>query len=524
MPEFDFNEGYARLAAAMTTGSDDIPFIAQMHEFSMKSKGVPGRAFYTDPETFVRGILETTRDFGFDTPSLIWDAYNIEAEALGANLVLFDDMAPAIDNVEPIIQSESDLARLPSPDPYGAGRMPFVMEVLRLVQELTGQPPGPCYCAPFTLAVQCMTFERLILAIKDDPAYVHKVLTFLTDEVLAPYLNALVREFPEATVLDGSDATASLPFITQDMLEEFSLQYIQRLQGLCDRPVICDNWWGDSFSDNREAFWETKLLATPDYFKIQDPDLFKVGAQPAVDFALAKDLPIVMGADNNVLQRGPAEDIWQRIHEYMEIGGQSRKLVIYLCSLSAQTPVEHVRSAIAAVKAYRTGERPHEGLRLSGADDAPVTMAQPGDFRARISTGGSREETEQLLDDIYNGVLDFADEDVAALVRRGLDDELGTLAGVVHSRNASDEPEGLVSLSLSHLSPVDPLLEVDADSRKPALDGLGVHVEELHLDALHSENLSDPVSHGAGAEDGCSLDVVRVHRSRITERGLKSRG
>ncbi len=82
MPEFDFDEGFERLGKAMTTGSDEIPFIAQMHEFAMKCKGVPGRVFYTDAEVFVRGILETTRDFGFDTPSLIWDCYNIEAEAL----------------------------------------------------------------------------------------------------------------------------------------------------------------------------------------------------------------------------------------------------------------------------------------------------------------------------------------------------------------------------------------------------------------------------------------------------------
>ncbi len=342
MPEFDFDEGFERLGKAMTTGSDEIPFIAQMHEFAMKCKGVPGRTFYTDAEVFVRGILETTRDFGFDTPSLIWDCYNIEAEALGAKLVLFDDMAPAIDNVEPIIASEKDLARLKTPDPYSDGRMPFVMEVLRLFNELTGQPPLPCYCAPFTLAVQCMTFERLILAIKDDPAYVHKVMSFLTEEVLAPYMNALTAEFPEASVVDGSDATASLPFITQDMLDEFALHYIERLQELCDRPAICDNWWGDSFADDKQSFWEQKLRATPPYFKIQDPDLFKVGAGPAVEVALAKDLPIVMGVDNLVLQRGPAEDIWQQLevlrgHEAWalgEIGGagssaQTRPLVSF---------------------------------------------------------------------------------------------------------------------------------------------------------------------------------------------------
>ncbi|MEE8536187.1 MAG: uroporphyrinogen decarboxylase family protein, partial [Kiloniellales bacterium] len=174
MSEFDFSEGYRRLAAAMSTGSERAPVIAQMHEFAMRESGHTGRAFYTDAKTFVRGTCETAERFGFDTPSFIWDCYNIEAEALGANLVLFDDMAPAIDNVDPIIKTEKDLARLKAPDPYSSGRMPMVFDILREAKELTGVPTFPCYCAPFTLASHCMTFENLIVQIKLNPGFVHK--------------------------------------------------------------------------------------------------------------------------------------------------------------------------------------------------------------------------------------------------------------------------------------------------------------------------------------------------------------
>ncbi|MFQ5959344.1 MAG: cobalamin-dependent protein, partial [Alphaproteobacteria bacterium] len=379
-------------------------------------------------ELFVRGILETTRDFGFDTPSLIWDVYNVEAEALGARLVLFDDMAPAIDNVEPIIASEKDLARLKTPDPRLAGRMPFVFEVLALSRELTGRPPTPCYCAPFTLAAQCMTFEKLVLAIKDDPEFVHKVMTFLVDEVLAPYCNAMIEAFPDASVIDGSDAIASLPFITQDMLEEFALQYIERLQNQCAVPVICDNWWGDSYTDDKERFWELKLRATPPYFKIQDPDLFKVGVAPAVAFAVRKDRPFVLGVDNNVLQRGPAEEIEKRIHEYMEAGAHTRRCVLYLCSLSAETPPAHVEAAIAAVERFRAGERPHAGLRLSGRAEsggetpaaAKAAAAHPAEAQAPADP--ARAETEEALDAIFDAVMDYDGDAVVKLVEGALAD------------------------------------------------------------------------------------------------------
>jgi hypothetical protein len=190
MPEFDFEEGFDRLEAAMGpggSGATDVPFIAQMHEFAMAYSGARGDVFYSDAETLVRGILTTSRDLGFDTPSFIWDAYNVEAEALGVPLVTFEDMAPALDNLTPLIRDETDLARLKAPDPATAGRMPFVAEVLHLGKELTGRRPYHGFCAPFTMAAHLMTFENLIVQIKQNPAFVHKVMDFIVDEVLAPY-------------------------------------------------------------------------------------------------------------------------------------------------------------------------------------------------------------------------------------------------------------------------------------------------------------------------------------------------
>ena len=367
MPEFDFSAGYARLKAAMTSGSQNMPFLAQMHEFSMRESGCSGRAFYTDGKTFARGVCETAERFGFDTPSFIWDLYNVEAEALGANLVLFDDMAPAIDNVNPLIKTEKDLARLKAPDPYASGRMPMVFELLQAAKDPTGVTPVPCFCAPFTPASHCMTFENLIVQIMENPAFVHEVMAFLVDEVIAPYMNALLKAFPEVRLADGSDAVASLPFITQPMLDEFALGYIERLQKQAVKPAISDNWWGDSYTDDLPGFWAQELRATPPYLKVQDPDLFKIGAEPVVEHAEKLDLPFVLGVDNNVLQNGPFEEIEMRIHEYMEVAEASGRGALYLCSLSAVTPVENVRFAIQSIKRFRAGERPYAGLRRDGA-------------------------------------------------------------------------------------------------------------------------------------------------------------
>ena len=434
MPTFDFEEGYRRFNAAMNGGCEEVPFIAQMHEFSMATMGARGDQFYSDAETFVRGLCTTARDFGFDTPSFIWDAYNIEAEALGVKLVTFKDMAPALDNVEPYIRDETDLARMKSPDPATAGRMPFVAEVLHLVKEHTGRRSSLGFCAPFTMAAHLLTFENLIVQIMQNPAFVHKVMAFIVDEVLVPYLQYMQKQFPDLPGFDGSDATASLPFITQEMQEEFALGPIERLQKQLDIPTFVDNWWGDSFTGDKERFWENKLRVTPGYFKIQDPDLWKVGLAEPMDFARRKGKSVVLGIDNNLFQNGPDEAIRQRVHEYMEVieeaGGKG---CVYFCSLSAVTPRAHVEIAIDAVRQFRAGERPWAGERRAGTAEARGETAKKTKTPAVVLPGPGAgkplseedEAAERRLDVIYDTVMDYDDQACPRLVREALDEGIG---------------------------------------------------------------------------------------------------
>ncbi len=418
MPQFDFNPGIRRLKAAMSTGSSEVPFIAQMHEFAMRESGIPGNEFYTDAKKFVRGICEVSDRFGFDTPSFIWDVYNIEAEALGCTLVTFKDMAPAIADTGGLISNEKELARLKAPDPYSSARMPMVFEILQEIKTHSGMSPLPCYCGPFTLASHILSFENLIVQMQKNPAFVHRLLAFLVDEVLAPYMNALLREFPDAAVADGSDAVASLPFITQDMLDEFALGYIERLQQQTIRPAICDNWWGDSHVKDLPTFWQQKLRATPDYLKVQDPDLYKIGTESAVEFASSRDLPLVLGVDNNLLHSGSSQDIQQRVHEYMAAIEAAGKGALYLCSLSAVTPAENVEIAIAAAKQFRRGERPWAGEHRAGRVEAGENQ------KSQKSSPRAMHEDEALLDDIFDAVLDQDSKAVPQLVAAAIDQQI----------------------------------------------------------------------------------------------------
>ncbi len=428
--EFDFSAGYEMLDKGfLTNETDQIPFVQQCHEFNMRYTGINAWTFYSDPESFVYGAMKTAKDFNFDTPDLCWDAYNIEAEAIGCKLVKFDDLTPAIDNTTPLVTCEKDLAKL-KPVDLSAGRIPFAMEVSSLFREVTGVEPSLVYCAPFTLASHVMTFETLVLQMQDNPAYVHKVMTYLTDEVLAPYINEFCRSFPGVKIVPGSDAVASLPFISLEMLEEFALHYIERLRSLTDNKTIVDNWWGDSFVDDQEKFWEFKLRANPLYLKVQDPDLYRVGAQKASDYAAARDLPVMFGVSNNLFMQGTAQEIEQRIHEYLEISEANGKNLLYLCNFSSETPVENVRASVAAIQKYRDGDRPWAGQHTSGTPEAAdyekfgkkKTDADDGTKAVKISN--LTEEQENLLDDLFDEVVDGEEAEALALVNQALADDI----------------------------------------------------------------------------------------------------
>ena len=216
--EFDFSEGFDLQRRGFLGGTaEHVPFIQQSHEFNMKYSGINAREYYSDPEKLTYGAFRTAKDIGFETPDCCWDSYNIEAEAIGATLITFDDLTPAIDNITPLVRTEKDLAKLKPPVPGKSGRMGFAYDATSLFAELTGEAPCLVCCGPFTLATQIMTFEDVVLGMKDNPAFIHKMMTFVVDEVLAPYINGFAKLYPNMTANCG-DAVASLPFITMEIL------------------------------------------------------------------------------------------------------------------------------------------------------------------------------------------------------------------------------------------------------------------------------------------------------------------
>ena len=330
-----------------------VPVGAQSHDHSAQLAGIPFKKFFTDAATFARVQVLVSEYYGVDSVINFWDVYNVEAEALGQAVEYDPGGIPDVDRTRPLIASPSDLDRIRPPDPRNSGRMPWVMEINRILLDLTGKIERTYFTAPFSLAVNIRGYENIIDDMFERPAFLHRLFKFLCDDVLSPYLTTVRGDLGVPDLfLDGRDAWASPPLISLDMMDEFIVAYTARLRkNLGDRLVTRGNW-GDAKSLDPERFFSQKLQCSPGVLSVLDPDLFEVGPQKVNKFADKHNVLIAAGVDASLLQTGPVEAIAERIKFYIDTMARNGGCVIHLNQIPARTPPEHIHAAIAACHTY----------------------------------------------------------------------------------------------------------------------------------------------------------------------------
>ena len=281
----------------MTGVPDRVPLLAQLHEFAMQETRAAAREFYSTPELLTVATLKTHAKYGIDVPVLDYDVYNIEAEAIGQAIRYSDTDMPDVDRSRPLIRDRDDLNKIRTPDFESDGRFRQVIEMNKLFRSLIG--PGVDatvrFCAPFSLAANIRGIEQLILDIYSAPQFARDLFDRITEELLAPWIQRLQTEFPAAQRFSGDDATASLPIVNLDILENWIVPYIERLRELCGPQVCVPNWVGESLLDNPTEMLDLKRRVCPGFLEGQDPDVEKLGPQFYKEYAQENGLPLILG-------------------------------------------------------------------------------------------------------------------------------------------------------------------------------------------------------------------------------------
>ena len=347
-----------------------VPILAQINEHIVKLCGGDMREAYTNAAKFVEMNLAVFEYYQLDMPGFYYDIYNIEAEALGQRMNWEENRMPDIDRQKPLIREHSDLDHLRPPNFKRSARMPFVLEVMRRCYDL-GLPVRIRFCSPFSLAVNVRGIETLLMDILTAPKFAHRLLSFLTDEVLNPWVQTQREAIGQPGAAgNGADAAASPPIVTVEILQEFVMPYVARMTQKIGN-VTSMGYWGYSYlykhPQKFRRMLELMASASPGLLMCLDPDVAVTGPEPYVEFARERNMPLMLGLDTILFQEGPIVKIVERCRRYLLAGAQAPRLTIFFNDISVNTPVEHVHAGIAAVRhfgKYPIEEWPLESFRM----------------------------------------------------------------------------------------------------------------------------------------------------------------
>lgn len=323
---------------------------AFINDYLIDKFNVDPKDFVSKPKIFIESTLKAFEFFKLDSPPFSYDVYNIEAEALGQELVWFDHGLPEVNQSNFILKSLEDFEKLDTPKPEKTSRMPFILDVIEQCKK-TNINYTLRFCAPFTLACNLRGYENLLYDIHQKPNTVHSFFTFLTDKVIGPWIEAQRKVVGENVYALGADAMCSLPLVSPKIIEEFALKYITRLQNSTGH-LGTRGWRGESILKDPTKLLDLKLKANPGFLDCVDPDVNKLGTGFLGNYARIHDIPLVLGIDPLLMANGNEDDIRARVANYLQDGSEAKSIRIHLMHIPTGTPDGNIKAAIDSVHEF----------------------------------------------------------------------------------------------------------------------------------------------------------------------------
>jgi uroporphyrinogen-III decarboxylase len=330
--------------------ADTVPVYAQISHHSARLVGESTIGFFTDARKFLRAELATDIFYDIDGPTIHYDVYNIEAEAIGARLLWREGQIPAVDPRAPLLGDVDSWESLPAVKAGAAGRMPYVLEMNARLRDI-GLAPKVRFTGLFTLAANLVGLEQLLLSIVSRPHSVHRLMRFLTHEVVAPWIVCQRERCGSRETATGSDALASPPLISVAMVREFCLKYVQELEELVG-GVRLAGLWGESAIAEPKELLDVKLAGSPGSIQVLDPDVTLLGPSLFRGYADRTGASLVMGLDATLVGRGSETDVASRATRFIEEAGLRGRFVLFINDIPFDAPVENVRAVVRAARCW----------------------------------------------------------------------------------------------------------------------------------------------------------------------------
>jgi uroporphyrinogen-III decarboxylase len=214
-----------------------------------------------------------------------------------------------------------------------------------------GLAPKIRFTGLFTLAANLVGLEQLLFSIVSRPDSVHRLMHFLTHEVVAPWIECQREQCGSRETATGSDALASPPLISVAMVREFCLSYVQELENLVGGVRLAGLWGESAIGEPRELL-DVKLAGSPGSIQVLDPDVTVLGPSFFRRYADESGASLVMGLDAALVGSGREIDVVARAARFIEEAGLRGRFVLFINDIPCDAPVENVRAVVRTARCY----------------------------------------------------------------------------------------------------------------------------------------------------------------------------
>ncbi len=194
-----------RVETASRMGRPDrVPFVPAVYEHKARLIGRSPSEVCRDTALLGEALRREVDIYDADVLTAGIDVYNVEAEAMGAEVRYFDRTPDVPAVASPIVAGSGDLARLGIPDPERDGRMPVMLEAAERAARDFGADMivRGAVSGPFSMASALAGTEALLVATIEDPAFVRALLD-LCGRVTVAFGRAFLARGAEVAVFDS---------------------------------------------------------------------------------------------------------------------------------------------------------------------------------------------------------------------------------------------------------------------------------------------------------------------------------
>lgn len=221
------------LRAIRREPTDCVAAIPYVYDMAAAVAGVPLKDFYTAPEAMVAAQLALQEKVGHDIIAIGSDNYYI-AEGFGCKTTREETEIPSL--IGPPLTDLNDVFDIEVPDPYTDGRMPVMIEALKLARKAVGdeialRSPGT---GPFALASYFIGSQQWLMEVATVEAGLDDAKEAAVLHALELATEALIRfgkacHDAGADILHCGDSLASCNVISPRTYQRFSFPYSKRV-------------------------------------------------------------------------------------------------------------------------------------------------------------------------------------------------------------------------------------------------------------------------------------------------------